>query len=51
MRYFCTQKLAHNTSTQILLSKNKSQVHAKRVWKMYSHFAQEEEENMEMGEH
>lgn len=38
MRYFCTQKLAYITSTHIPLSKNETQVHAKKVWKMYSHF-------------
>lgn len=51
MRYFYIQKLAHITSTHIPLSKRKSQVHAKGLWEMYSHFAQEGGENMEIDEH
>ena len=51
MRYRRPQKLACITSTHIPLSKNKSEGHAKGVWKMYSYSAQEEGENMETGEY
>lgn len=37
--------------SHIPLSKNKSQSHAKGVWKLYSGFAQEEGDNMEIGKH